>query len=337
MGQNRNQGFDRTNTQGQGQGQGQGRNAGSTHTDQGGDARHMDDSGWSRGEGHYRTDDSHGGGQGSGYREDRDFAGSRQAQQGWSSQGGQQGSMGGQSWRGTGNYGVQGGGQNGYEGGGNYSRQDNSTQRYGQQQNQGYGQQHNPGYGGQGYQTPGTQSYGSEGGWQGSQRGSFGGDRNMSERSFGGGMTMGDDFNRNHGARPGWQNQNQGQSYGQNQGQNQDNKFGTLGPKGYKRSDERIQEEVCDALSEGHIDAREIEVSVANGEVTLKGTVTQRQDKQRAEQLAESIRGVGDVNNELRMKRVDGKTEQPQGKKDDLGAATTPQNGVRGERSTRSS
>jgi osmotically-inducible protein OsmY len=46
------------------------------------------------------------------------------------------------------------------------------------------------------------------------------------------------------------------------------------GPKGYKRSDDRIREEVCECISQqGHVDASEVEVRVQGGEVTLTGTV----------------------------------------------------------------
>ena len=34
------------------------------------------------------------------------------------------------------------------------------------------------------------------------------------------------------------------------------------GPKGYRRSDERIKEDINDRLSEGYLDATEIEVAV---------------------------------------------------------------------------
>jgi osmotically-inducible protein OsmY len=81
-------------------------------------------------------------------------------------------------------------------------------------------------------------------------------------------------------------------------------RFAGLGPKGYKRSDERIREDVCDAfMMDPEIDASEIEIKVSDGEVTMSGTVQDREDKWRAEQLAESIPGVRDVNNTIRSKR----------------------------------
>ncbi len=76
------------------------------------------------------------------------------------------------------------------------------------------------------------------------------------------------------------------------------------GPKSYRRSDERIQEDVNDRLSEGYLDATEINVSVQNGEVTLSGTVNSRYDKRRAEDIAEYVSGVSNVENRLRVKDI---------------------------------
>jgi hypothetical protein len=74
------------------------------------------------------------------------------------------------------------------------------------------------------------------------------------------------------------------------------------GPKGYMRSDERIREDVNDRLTEDSwLDASNIEVRVTAGEVTLGGTVAERLDKRRAEDLADSVSGVIDVQNNLRL------------------------------------
>jgi osmotically-inducible protein OsmY len=76
------------------------------------------------------------------------------------------------------------------------------------------------------------------------------------------------------------------------------------GPKGYQRSDARIMEDVNDRLTDDpHIDASEIEVSVANREVTLTGTVNSRFEKRHAEDLAESVPGVSHVQNNLRVQQ----------------------------------
>lgn len=75
-----------------------------------------------------------------------------------------------------------------------------------------------------------------------------------------------------------------------------------IGPKGYRRSDERIHEEVCERLTRhGRLDASEIELEVRDGEVTLSGMVQRRQEKRLAEDIAESVSGVHDVHNHLRV------------------------------------
>ncbi len=74
------------------------------------------------------------------------------------------------------------------------------------------------------------------------------------------------------------------------------------GPRGYRRSDARIYEDVCERLTEDpYLDASDLEVSVAGGEVTLNGTVRSRPAKRRAEDLAEQVPGVGYVQNNLRL------------------------------------
>jgi osmotically-inducible protein OsmY len=74
------------------------------------------------------------------------------------------------------------------------------------------------------------------------------------------------------------------------------------GPRGYRRSDERIREDVNDRLTDDyHLDASDIEVSVNDCVVTLTGRVDSRHDKRRAEDIAESVSGVTDVTNQLRV------------------------------------
>jgi osmotically-inducible protein OsmY len=72
------------------------------------------------------------------------------------------------------------------------------------------------------------------------------------------------------------------------------------GPKGYTRSDERIREDVCERLSDNdEVDASEIEVQVKDRKVTLIGTVQNRRMKHIAEDLAEAVSGVDDVENRI--------------------------------------
>ena len=77
------------------------------------------------------------------------------------------------------------------------------------------------------------------------------------------------------------------------------------GPKGYKRSDDRIREAVSEALHDDHeVDASDITVEVSDGEVTLSGIVGDRRSKRLAEQVVEGLAGVHDVVNQLRVKRA---------------------------------
>lgn len=75
------------------------------------------------------------------------------------------------------------------------------------------------------------------------------------------------------------------------------------GPKGYQRSDSRIHEELCDRLMMSWMDAENVDVQVKDGEITLQGTVKSRDEKRAIEALAESVLGVKDVHNSLRVQR----------------------------------
>jgi osmotically-inducible protein OsmY len=74
------------------------------------------------------------------------------------------------------------------------------------------------------------------------------------------------------------------------------------GPSDYIRTDERIREDANDRLTDhSMIDARQISVSVTEGEVTLTGTVNSRSEKRRAEDCVEDVSGVKHVQNNLRI------------------------------------
>lgn len=80
--------------------------------------------------------------------------------------------------------------------------------------------------------------------------------------------------------------------------------FTGRGPRGYQRSDERIREDICDRLTRhGRLDATDITVTVRSGEVTLEGIVDTREAKRMAEDVAETVDGVRDVNNHLKTYR----------------------------------
>lgn len=76
------------------------------------------------------------------------------------------------------------------------------------------------------------------------------------------------------------------------------------GPKGYQRSDERIREDVCEALYRSYdVDASNIEVKVNDGCVYLSGEIDSRQTKKMAEDAVENVTGVQDVQNRLTFRR----------------------------------
>lgn len=93
------------------------------------------------------------------------------------------------------------------------------------------------------------------------------------------------------------------------------------GPKGYRRSDERIREDVNDRLTDDwRVDASDIEVTVSSCEVTLNGTVGSREERRRAEDIAESVSGVRHVQNNLRVREAGVETT--------TGAATAARTGT---------
>lgn len=74
------------------------------------------------------------------------------------------------------------------------------------------------------------------------------------------------------------------------------------GPKGYKRSTDRIKEDISDLFSDDpYLDASDIEIDVTDDNVILTGTVGHRQQKRRAEDLAESVSGVHNVENRIKV------------------------------------
>lgn len=102
-------------------------------------------------------------------------------------------------------------------------------------------------------------------------------------------------------------------------------RFSGKGPKNYTRSDDRIRDDINDRLTDDpDLDASEIEVKVSNCDVILSGTVDSREDKRRAEDLADSVSGVRNVQNNLRIQAQ--REEEP--------ARTTRKGGSRGENAT---
>ena len=216
----------------------------------------------------------------------------------WSSQGGDYGPTGyrgggsygeryrggyGQPAGGQGRFGSEGGryGQGSWQGGG-YGRSGYGQSGYGQR---GYGPSDYGGYGQGGYGQGGFGGYGQGQGGYG--QGVYG--YPMSQQGERGAWP-GQSGYAEHG--PQWES---GYPSGQR---------GRRGPKGYKRSDERLKEDISERLMQhAYIDATEVTVEVQNGKVTLDGTVPERRMKHLIEDIVDECPGVQDIDNRVRVAR----------------------------------
>lgn len=80
--------------------------------------------------------------------------------------------------------------------------------------------------------------------------------------------------------------------------------FRGVGPKGYKRSDENINDDIHRMLANAHrIDASGITVKVKDAVVTLIGNVYSRQNKFDIEDIVENVPGVEDIENKIRVSK----------------------------------
>lgn len=284
----------------------------------------------------YNQNQENYGSQNTGYGQNRGTGGNYGQSSGYSGGSGQRGDMSGYS---SGQYGSQGGYGNqrygntsgnygqgssgGYDesslgsGYGNRSERDRQDWQgnYGQEEwrrntGSGHGSQ---GYSGSSYGSSGQGNYGS-GGYSSNygrrdynrdrERNIYGGD----ERNYG---------NANQGAfdRDWWQKTKDEVSswFGDNDAERRrridrqvSGGYRGKGPKDYKRSEDRIREDVCDRLSDDDLlDATHITVQVEGTEVILTGNVNSRDQKRRAEDVAESISGVRNVENRLKVQRRD--------------------------------
>ena len=87
-------------------------------------------------------------------------------------------------------------------------------------------------------------------------------------------------------------------------------RYSGRGPKNYRRNDERIKEDVCERLKASpDIDASDVEIEIKEGIITLTGEVGSRREKRAAEDALESISGVEDVTNQLKVRSSDKRRE----------------------------
>ena len=81
------------------------------------------------------------------------------------------------------------------------------------------------------------------------------------------------------------------------------NYFGK-GPKGYRRSPERIIDDASERLARDfELDASGITVDLEDRVLVLKGEVGTRRDKHRAEWLLEELPGIDDIKNLITIKK----------------------------------
>lgn len=227
--------------------------------------------------------------------------------------GGQYGS--GQGWQ-DGRYGDQSGwggyGHSGQERWGNERFGEHGQQGFGQGGQYGYsqyganfGQQGGSEYGRPGHQrwsqgasyTPMSGTYGYGQGNQG-DRGGFS-DRNQSGfgQGFGSGSSM---YGTNQPEHHRWGG---GQGFGERFSERFGERRGKA-PRTYQRGDERIRDEICERIArETDIDASEVDIQVQSGEVTLSGMVENRSCKRELEDIAETVFGVRDVHNNLKVNK----------------------------------
>jgi hypothetical protein len=83
-----------------------------------------------------------------------------------------------------------------------------------------------------------------------------------------------------------------------------DQRLARRGPKGYRRSDERILEDIYEhLLPTTHLDASDVRIEVHDSIATLTGTVPARRMKHAIEDLVHSLRDVRDVENRIRVQQ----------------------------------
>lgn len=82
------------------------------------------------------------------------------------------------------------------------------------------------------------------------------------------------------------------------------------GPKGFRRSDERLKEDLAQALMfHDDIDLSDVSIDVKDAKVTLEGNVPERWMRYAIDDIAESIIGVEEVENGVRVRRTPDRSE----------------------------
>jgi osmotically-inducible protein OsmY len=164
-------------------------------------------------------------------------------------------------------------------------------------------------YGGERYGAPYGSPYGSQREAYHGERAGYGSSRNMPYELW---------REQNAPSEVGWRSGSYGgriepepagefRTYGYRSGTYESGSYGQpsnrgLGPIGYRRSDDRIEEDAHEALTWSHdVDASHIKVRVVGGEVTLEGSVNSWTQKRAAEDALGGVRGITDIHNRLRI------------------------------------
>ena len=229
------------------------------------------------------------------------------------------GGRGGQQDFSSRDFGGQGGGR-AYGSADMYGRSDQRGGAHGYG-NQGYGNQGfaNRNYDNQGYRREGGGYY---------QGGQHGGDYQGNQGYLQGQESFGQRRGENFGQDPEYGRGGSGFSPMRT---DRSQSFRGKGPKGYKRSDERLQEDISERLmDDDRIDASDVSVRCKDGVVTLEGSVSERQVKHRIEDLVERCHGVKDIENRITVQRAS--QERPDADDEDSGDADRGQSASGGQK-----
>lgn len=112
------------------------------------------------------------------------------------------------------------------------------------------------------------------------------------------------DYAESNGSRYGVTSNPSPSTFGPTNQDRSERNYRGVGPKSYKKSDERIKDDICELLMDHNdIDAEDIEIEVKNGEVTLSGTVSDKWMKYHAEDIIENLSFVNSINNDLKVNK----------------------------------
>jgi osmotically-inducible protein OsmY len=132
------------------------------------------------------------------------------------------------------------------------------------------------------------------------------------DQGYDGPTSFGDDEGGYYGDRPAWREESMSFETAERGGYNRgptawrDRGSRRTDPRGYIRSDERVRENVCEALAHSGLDVSDVSVSVTDGRVVLEGTVPNRRIKHHVEDCTVECAGVNDVDNRIRVAGASG-------------------------------